>query len=173
VNSAGAPLAGPVVIDVGIWSAASGGTRVFAERHSAVPLRNGVFSLLIGTGALLSQAPLGPETFGAPDRWLEVVVGGQTLAPRQPIGSVPYAMQAGEDAVGTDEIAGAEVALYQLHPACSASAGLTVSPTCQTAICNPFLAQFVACDGSCSVNGAPAVCPNGLVGHLLDPNVPD
>jgi hypothetical protein len=173
VDASGDPLEGTVSLEIGIWSAASGGSRVFAERHLLVPLREGVFSLLIGTGDLLSQDPLGPETFSEPERWLEVAVGGQTLSPRQPIASVPYAMQAGEDAVGTDEIAGAEVPLYQSAASCDPSMPLTLSPTCETPICNPFAGQYLACDGSCSVFGSPALCPNALVGRLLDPNVPN
>jgi hypothetical protein len=165
---------GTVSLEIGIWSAASGGSRVFAERHLGVPLRDGVFSLLIGTGDLLSQDPLGPATFSEPDRWLEVAVGGQTLSPRQPIASVPYAMQAGEDAVGTDEIAGAEVPLYVIAAACDPSGGLTLSPTCETPFCDPFGGGgFRACDGSCSGGGSPVICPNALVGRLLDPNVPN
>jgi hypothetical protein len=81
-------------------------------------------------------------------------------------------MQAGENAVGTDEIAGVEVPLYQSAVGCG-PAQLTLSPTCETPSCNPFAGMFTACDGSCSVPGAAAICPNAIVGHLLDANAPN
>jgi hypothetical protein len=92
-DSDGNPLPGPVDIEVGVWDALAGGTRLYAEIHTNVPLHDGVFSILIGTGSL-PQGAFGPALFSGANRWLEVVVEGETLSPRQPFSAVPYALRA-------------------------------------------------------------------------------
>ncbi|MDJ0866655.1 MAG: hypothetical protein QNK03_11135 [Myxococcota bacterium] len=88
----GAPLAGPVDLTIGIWDAPSEGTRLYAEDHAEVPLRNGVFGLLLGTGTPI-HGSFDADLFGDANRWLEVAVDGEPLAPRQPFSSVAYALQ--------------------------------------------------------------------------------
>ena len=92
-DSGGQPLAGPVNLEVGIWDAATAGSALYRESHTGVPLQGGVFNLLVGTGSVITGA-IGPNTFSAPDRYLEVIVNGETLAPRQAISSAPFALRA-------------------------------------------------------------------------------
>ena len=93
LGAGGVPAAGPVNIDIGIWDSLTGGTRLYREQHLNTPLANGVYNILLGTGANV-QGTFNVTTFAAPSRWLELAINGETLAPRQPFSSVAYAMQA-------------------------------------------------------------------------------
>lgn len=92
-DSAGDPLAGPIDIEIGIWDQPSGGTQLYNESHAGVPLVDGAFNLLLGTGSILFGA-FDADLFEDHNRYLEVSIDGETLAPRQPFSSVPYALQA-------------------------------------------------------------------------------
>jgi hypothetical protein len=51
-DSVGAPLAGPVDLELRIYDVLSGGVALFAENHAVVPLDDGGgFNLLLGNGA--------------------------------------------------------------------------------------------------------------------------
>lgn len=92
VDDGGVALAGPVNLTVRIYDALTMGTLIYQEDHAATPLEDGVFELVIGSGA----SPVGTldaSTFADPDRFLELVVNGSSLQPRQPFRSVPYAFQ--------------------------------------------------------------------------------
>jgi hypothetical protein len=54
-----------------------------------VPVSDGLFSVALG--ALSGGIP--QDTLGG-DLWLELIVAGETLSPRERLGAVPYAMQA-------------------------------------------------------------------------------
>jgi hypothetical protein len=95
LNADGDPVAGPVDIEVGIWDRAAGGMLLFLEEHASTDLTNGIFSLLLGSNEP-SVGSLDAGLFSGDDRWLELTIDGETLAPRQPFGSVPYALQAEE-----------------------------------------------------------------------------
>lgn len=93
LGAGGAPASGPVNIDIGIWDSASGGTRLYGEQHLNTPLASGAFNILIGAGSS-PQGTLSSDTFSAPNRWLELVVNGETFTPRQPFSAVAYALRA-------------------------------------------------------------------------------
>lgn len=88
----GAPLAGPVDLGIAIWDAPSGGTVVYEETHTGVALNRGVFHISVGVGAPVKGA-FDFSTFSEPERHLEVTVNGETLSPRQSVGSVPYTFE--------------------------------------------------------------------------------
>jgi hypothetical protein len=92
VDNLGVPLAGPVnQLDLQIFDAEVGGSLIFVEAHFVVDLdATGAFSVQLGQGSHLN--PLDAGDFSGVDRWLEVVVDGETLTPRQKIGSVPWAL---------------------------------------------------------------------------------
>lgn len=91
LDASGAPPAGPVDVTLRLHTHPTASSEVWTESHLDVPTQDGVFSLLLG-----SLAPLDPELFAAHDGlWLEVVIEGETLTPRQRIASAPYALQAG------------------------------------------------------------------------------
>ncbi len=91
-DAAGAPLTGPVVVALHLHDTAGpGGTPLYSEDHAAVALdTNGVFQVWLGEGTP-STGTYETALFENTPRYLEVVVNGATLAPRQLLGSVPTA----------------------------------------------------------------------------------
>ncbi|MDE2292382.1 MAG: hypothetical protein KGL53_09890, partial [Elusimicrobia bacterium] len=72
-----------------IYDAASGGTLLWSEGPDTVALDEGSFDATLG-----DSVPLSSSVFAAGGRWLELAVGGQTLSPRQPLDSAPWALRA-------------------------------------------------------------------------------
>ncbi len=94
----GAPEAGVVAMDFRVYDVASGGTALGCDAQQ-VALADGFYALLVGAGAACAggSAPrVTPAIFTGVDLWLELVVAGQSLSPRQRIGSVAYALRAGD-----------------------------------------------------------------------------
>jgi hypothetical protein len=87
-DAAGTPLSGDYAMAFALWDAPSGGNLVWGpESYAAVPVSEGLFS--VGLGSL---TPGGiPTSAWSGDRYLEITVGGETLAPRELIRSVPIA----------------------------------------------------------------------------------
>ena len=83
-NPSGAPVAfGTYSIVFRIWDSPTGGTKLFEKTHSVL-VEDGYFSVLLsgddgGTATMLSVVQ------AAPGRYLEMVVEGETLTPRQSI----------------------------------------------------------------------------------------
>lgn len=92
LDPAGEPLAGPVDVEIRVFDQPAAGTQLYRELHADVPLAGGVFGVQLGKGA----SPVGSfdaALFAQMSRWLEVVVDGEALAPRQAFSSVAYALQ--------------------------------------------------------------------------------
>ena len=89
----GGAIAGSVNLTARIYDAVENGTLIYQEDHAGTLLDEGVFELVIGTGS----SPVGffgASTFPDANRFLELVVNGSSLLPRQPFRSVPYAFVA-------------------------------------------------------------------------------
>ena len=106
VDSNGVPLEGTVnTLTFRLYStaAATSASFVWGERHLAVPVRRGVFTVYLGSGQQIdaSNNPVVPPQqlggkFDGADRYVQVQVENDApLAPLAPIGSVPYALTAG------------------------------------------------------------------------------
>jgi len=93
VGPGGAALAGPVNIEIRVFDQLTDGVQLYGELHQNVPLVDGVFDVIIGTGSFPSGS-YDAETFGATDRFLEVLVDAELLTPRQPFTATPYTFQA-------------------------------------------------------------------------------
>jgi len=96
VDTVGQPLNGSVDLSVRIWADATStlpGDLVYFEDHLATAVIDGVYSIEIGTGSSAS-GPFSATLFAVPDRWLELVVNTEVMAPRQRLLSVAYALQA-------------------------------------------------------------------------------
>jgi hypothetical protein len=109
-DPAGDPKNGIFGMSFSLWDAAADGSLVWGpESHAAVPVSDGLFSVGLG-----SQTSGGiPTSAWNGDRYLEITVGGETLAPRELIRSVPIAGMAltvPDGAIGTDQIADGAVA---------------------------------------------------------------
>ena len=83
---------GSVDIVFSIWSGPtsdSGAVQLWTESWTGVTLSNGIFSVLLGTNG----SPLDPADFqGDASLYLELEVDGETLSPRQQLGSAPFAI---------------------------------------------------------------------------------
>jgi hypothetical protein len=94
VDDLGAPLTGPVDLELRVFDAETAGTQLYSEQHQGTPLdATGGFAVQLGLGTSPSGA-FDAALFSDVDRWLEVVVGTDVLTPRQIIGSVPWALVA-------------------------------------------------------------------------------
>jgi len=87
-DSDGNYLNGVVTVEFLIYDLESGGTSIWNEIQD-VSTANGIFHVLLG-----SVTPFPSNIFDDSDRWLELVVGGETLSPRTQIASVPYSIKA-------------------------------------------------------------------------------
>jgi hypothetical protein len=95
VDAAGTPRPGPVDIELRVFDAETAGTQLYSEQHLATALDvTGAFSVQLGLGTSPTGGPFDAALFSDPNRFLEVVVDGQVLTPRQIIAAVPWAMVA-------------------------------------------------------------------------------
>jgi hypothetical protein len=88
-----APPGSPLTFTIKLWDALTAGNLIYSEAQS-VTVTNGVFNVGIGSGTM--QSPPGVAFTAVPfdqPYWLELVIGGETIAPRQPIRATPYAIQ--------------------------------------------------------------------------------
>ena len=93
VDSKGVPLEGPYNLTFRLYTAETGGTKVWEEAQSNVPLTGGHFSVLLG-----SVTSLNPDW--TQPLWLSVQVNTDPeLSPRQRLTSVPLAITAEKLAV--------------------------------------------------------------------------
>jgi hypothetical protein len=86
----GQPLGAPVIVGFSLYDAPNGGNLVYGETQTVTP-SSGVFNVQIGSGSgtpVFSSVP-----FDKP-YWIEITIGGQALAPRQPLASAATALRA-------------------------------------------------------------------------------
>jgi len=84
----GTAATGTAAVTFSVFDAASGGTPLWTETQT-LGLSDGYYATFLGL-----VAPPSDALFEGGDRWLEVRVGGETLAPRQQVGAVSYALTA-------------------------------------------------------------------------------
>ena len=84
----GAPLEGNFSMVFVLYDAPTDGTALWTEERSA-DFDAGYYSITLG-----EQVPLDDLLFTVDSVWLELSIGGETLAPRQEVVSVPYALRA-------------------------------------------------------------------------------
>lgn len=84
----GTPEDGTFGMEFAIWDAQTGGSIVWGpESHTTVSVNDGLFN--VGLGSKTNNGI--PTTTWNGDRYLEITVAGETLAPRELIRSVPIA----------------------------------------------------------------------------------
>ena len=82
---AGEPANGLFNVDLSLWDHSAGGIQIGSTiSFISLPISDGLFTV---------QLDFGANAFNNTDRWLEIVVDGVPLAPRQPITRAPYAIQ--------------------------------------------------------------------------------
>ncbi len=86
-DSSGQPVDTTVEATFRLYNAVSGGSEVWSETFSSVDVVDGSFSAQLGaTDSLI-------DVFDGDSYWLEVIIDGETLSPRNPVESVPYALR--------------------------------------------------------------------------------
>lgn len=99
VDGSGAPVAPGTPVVARLFTTAAGGAAVWGpETHTVTPV-NGIVTLFLGDGD--TPVPINTTDFTTGDRFLELVVGGETLAPRFRVGSAGYALRAASVAAGS------------------------------------------------------------------------
>ncbi|MFC2031472.1 hypothetical protein ACFLWA_12200 [Chloroflexota bacterium] len=98
----GEPVNGTKDMAFSVYVTETATAALWSESHSAVPVEEGDFSVLLG-----EVTPLPEGLFSEAERWLEVVVDGVTLSPRQQFTSAPYALNADKlDGYDADDLMG-------------------------------------------------------------------
>lgn len=95
-NSTGTPMSGSHDVVVRIFSTPLGGTSLFEESFDATDVADGYFMVMMGVNEKMGGMSL--DTLFATESdglYLELQVGAETLSPRQPLGSVPWAFGGG------------------------------------------------------------------------------
>lgn len=124
-DSAGNVVTGTKSMTFKIYDSLTGGSARWTMTDSAVSVSNGLYTVKLG--------PLTSTDVGTGSRWLEVVVGSETLTPRLEILSVAYAITAGSVAsvdyatlAGTATTAASADTLDTYHAGVS---GVSIVPT--------------------------------------------
>jgi hypothetical protein len=79
---------GNYVLTFTLFGAATGGTALWTETQTSVPVTAGRFSVVLGATTAIPRTALDSTT-----PWLEIRVGSEVLSPRQQVTSVPYALR--------------------------------------------------------------------------------
>ena len=90
LDSGGQPVNGATNLAFALFAAPTGGSPLWTESHPGTSVIDGIYDVQLG-----SITPLTPSVLAGSTRYLEVTVSGETLAPRRPLLSVPYALSAG------------------------------------------------------------------------------
>ncbi len=95
VDVDGSPVPdGDYAMSFRIFDAATSGTLLWMEEQS-VPVMSGLYSVALGSGTPL-LGTFDAALFSSDSRWLEIMVSGEALTPRQQVTSVAFSLQAQE-----------------------------------------------------------------------------
>lgn len=89
LSQSGAPYTGLADFEFRLYDAPTGGTLLGSQSVADVAVADGLFSVTLN-----GADEFGTSAFNGQERWLEIVVNGQTLASRQPLTATPYALYA-------------------------------------------------------------------------------
>ncbi len=97
ITQDGVPLTADLDLTFQIYTAQSGGAKLWEETHSSVPVRNGILSVRLGDTVSLTNV-FNVTLPSNSDRWVAVRVGGSSgteiVVPRIKLTAVPYSMSA-------------------------------------------------------------------------------
>ena len=75
-----------------IYDGPTAGTKLWEETQGSVNVSSGIFNVLLGTVTVIPSSVF--VSTGSNNRYLEIIVAGETMSPRQQMVSVPYAYEA-------------------------------------------------------------------------------
>lgn len=111
LDASGQPRNGIANVELYVWAhptSIASEDFLYSEVHAAVPVIDGVYQVDLGAGTR-PVGTLGAQTFAQANRWLEVILEGEILTPRQRITSVPYSIQS-QQCVDTSRLEGRTLA---------------------------------------------------------------
>jgi hypothetical protein len=121
-SSADAPLTGTYDMAFRFFDEPTAGVEIMIDQHTAaganaVTVTGGLFDVALGGGTIADGS--GPGTYTSLDAvfrdhagvWLEIGIGGETLAPRTRIHSAPYSLNA-TSAANATQLAGQPASFY-------------------------------------------------------------
>lgn len=111
LDSGGQVVNGSVDLDFELFDAATDGTSLWSESQSGVSVLDGVYDVALG-----SVTPIGASVLASGNVWLEITVEGETLAPRQRLLAVPYALRSAEADTAGNLPPGTLEAIYATFP---------------------------------------------------------
>jgi hypothetical protein len=88
-DAGGQPLEVPVNLDIAVYNTASGGTALWTEAHTGVPVSKGVFAVALG-----SVSPLSGAVARTSPRFVGIRVNGEAELPRTELRATPFALRA-------------------------------------------------------------------------------
>ena len=91
----GVPVNADLDLTFEVWTLSSGGQLLWQESQTAVPVRNGILAVSLGTTTLLGDTFKHGFVTNNSERWLAVKQGGTEIVPRIRLTAVPYAQFAG------------------------------------------------------------------------------
>jgi len=107
-DNEGNPLSGAFDITFRVYDDSAGGSPLYEETHVAVPVEEGLFSVLLGGKSFVG--PFGDYLFDGPNRFLGTQVGADPeLSPRIRLATVPYSFRTGTVDGATGGIIGGDV----------------------------------------------------------------
>lgn len=107
LDDLGAPVSGTSDFDFRIFDVSTGGSALWTESHTAVPVVDGIYSVALG-----SITPIPPSLLSGGSLHLEIAVDAETLSPRQRLLAVPYALRA-EVAETTSTVGAIDSAFFE------------------------------------------------------------
>ncbi|MBE7457559.1 MAG: hypothetical protein KJ057_02700 [Phycisphaerae bacterium] len=86
LKQSGAAFDGVVDLTFALYDVPSGGTPIGTQAETRVPVTRGLFTVLLN-----DNGEFGANAFTGEDRWLEIIVNGNVLTPRQKLTGAPLA----------------------------------------------------------------------------------
>ncbi len=107
LDESGVPADGVYNVSFSLWNLAVGGAQIGSSQgFPNLPITDGLFTV---------QLDFGTSAFTASNRWLQVVVNGQTLSPRTLITPTPYSLKTRGIAVDSLERIGIGTSSPEVH----------------------------------------------------------
>ena len=120
LTTSSGPVNGAVNITLGLFTDAVGGKALWNELHNSVGADNGLVFLELGKGTTLDETVLDGRQL-----YLEITVENETLAPRLPLNSVPYAVRT--DAATTADLLGGSITAADVVTSVNGGAGVVAN----------------------------------------------
>jgi hypothetical protein len=145
-NASGQPISASVDLTFRLYSAATGGSALWTEAHTginAVPVQGGYFNVLLG-----SLSPIPSSVWSNAQLYLGIQAGSDAeMLPRQPVGAVPVALQAGTALSVPD----AAVRSRNFAPTINRDTNPSILSTTSTTPITTNVSFSVSCDVNCTL----------------------